>query len=163
MSTVRRAGRVNWSRRNTECDRRQHNHKEKAVGSTIAPPSPADNISQRHLALKEANRVRTARAALLRRMGEKRLPESCWMASELVEDTPEVLESMGVLDFLLRVRQVGPSVADRLLRVAQVGPHVELRGLTLRQRSRLAAALQMRCEVSQVFAGRPVEDAASRA
>ena len=114
------------------------------MGSTLIPPTADDKLAQRHRSLREANRVRQARAALLGRMAQAPIAESCQMAADIAWDPPEVLRSMPVYDFLLRVRGVREVGATRLLEACQIPEMTSLGTLTMRQRSALESVLRSR-------------------
>ena len=119
------------------------------MGTTIMPPTTGlspEMLAQKRQALAKAERIRLGRAILLRRMSALSRRESCAMAADLVEDVPDVLMTLPMLDFLARVRRVGDTTAEKLMAAARVGLSVTVGSATPRQRAALAGALRLRAE-----------------
>lgn len=94
--------------------------------TTITPPRRLD---QRLEALDQANRVRTARALLKRRIQVD--PED---ARRVVANPTSDYRTMLLRDVLLALPVLGPVKVDRLMFHAQISPRRTLAGLTPRQR-----------------------------
>lgn len=115
--------------------------------STIAIAHPASREMQRHAALKRANEIKLARAALMRRLGALPAKEGCASAADLVADPPEVLCSQTVEALLCRVHRIWRPTVTRLCDAAEVPSDVTLGALVPRQRAALVAALRYRGRV----------------
>lgn len=94
---------------------------------------------QRRMALKRANHVRSTRARLKRDLKAGRV-----YADELLQDPPEWLLSMRILELLLAVPALGRVKASRMLTRAALSPNAEVRRLSARQRVELVAAIRGR-------------------
>ena len=112
------------------------------MGTTLIPPIIHE--TQACSALARANRIREARALLLQRMFAMDMGESFLFAADLIEDLPDVLESLELRKFLKRVRRCGETEKAQLLAVLAVDEVRRLGELTPRQRSVFSAALRMR-------------------
>lgn len=117
------------------------------MGATLIPPQfcePPAVIVQRESALAKANRIRCARAALLRRLGDLSYGEGCLMAAEFISDPPEVMRSLALEGLLTRVHRVGDIEAGKILRAAGLSPLKPLGELVPVQRAALCALLRAR-------------------
>jgi len=93
-------------------------------------------------ALSEANRIRSARAKVKRRIAaEKNAAASRRLAAVHIEHPPEECATMAVVELLTTCRRLGGVGAAKYLRTAQVPPLTPLGRLTQRQRRSLVAAL----------------------
>jgi hypothetical protein len=101
----------------------------------MVPAAPAA-VSQRSQALRQANRIRSARATLKRALESGRRS-----AAEVISDPPWIAQTMAVRQVVLSQRGWGTVRARRLLRSASVPEDKELGALTERQRRALLAML----------------------
>lgn len=83
-------------------------------------------------ALDEANRIRTKRAELKRRMKVRK--ES---VLDLILEPPDYLETMKVQDLLLATPKYGKVKTNKTLQLAKVSPSKTVGGMTERQRAEL--------------------------
>lgn len=97
---------------------------------------PARSESQRRLALAEANRIRSFRAAAKRHVKHGQADPV-----GLVLFPPEEMLTMKLDELLLQIPKVGRVKANRILFRTQCSPSKTLGGLTERQRRALAAEL----------------------
>lgn len=121
--------------------------------------APNRSLEQRLDALERGNRIRTARAALKRRLhhdhGLELLIEALDTrdaAGLLVEPELEAagqppapdgyLDTMKVYDLLLATSGLGRVKANKVLRIATVSPSKTVAGITDRQRRELVAVLR---------------------
>jgi hypothetical protein len=88
------------------------------------------------LALERANRVRSARAELKRKLGCGELN-----AAEAILRNARETQTMAIADLLLSQRGWGPRRSGRLLRSLTLHEHKTLGSLTKRQRVMLAGVL----------------------
>jgi len=100
---------------------------------------------QRSKALKQANRVRSARATLKRALGDGRRT-----AADVISDPPAIARAMTVNQVLLSQRGWGPARCGRALRSASVPERKELGSLTERQRRVLLMTLDVFADVNHV-------------
>lgn len=117
------------------------------MSTTLIPArfcEPLPVVVQRESALAKANRIRCARAALLRRLGELGYAEGCLRAAEFVADPPEVMRSLAIEGLLTRIYRVGDVEADKMVRAAGLSPLKPLGELVPVQRSALGALLRAR-------------------
>lgn len=109
-------------------------------------PAPARSLEQRMTALREANRIRTARAELKKRL--KRDGRLLIAALELNTDAlglePGDLDTMKVYDLLVAAPKIGRVKANRTLTYNRISPSKTLGGLSDRQRGELVAWLTPR-------------------
>lgn len=95
----------------------------------IIAPGPAQTLEQRLEALDQANRVRSARALLKRRL--KTDPTD----AELVIRDPRIdYRTMLLRDLLLALPGLGEMRVDRFMVAARISPRKTLQGLSDRQR-----------------------------
>jgi len=99
-------------------------------------PAPPRALEQRITALAEANRIRTARAALKRdlKAGTVRI-------GPLILDPPPDIHTAKVLDLLRATPKIGNVKAAKILKRADLSPSKTFRGMTLGQRARLINTL----------------------
>jgi hypothetical protein len=96
--------------------------------------APPRSLHQRLDALREANRIRSARAKMKRELKARtRKPQT-------MIDHPDCA-TMHIIDFLVAIPGVGQSRANRFLRDSLIAPSKTLGGLTDRQRTALKAWL----------------------
>lgn len=106
-------------------------------------PTTTTRREQAFEALGLANQTKLARATVKRRVRSARSRSEAWaIAAEVVEDTPERLQSMMVIQLLSSCRQTGSHVAHRLLAKAGIYELRTLGGLTDRQRRALTSRLR---------------------
>jgi hypothetical protein len=117
------------------------------MGSTLIPPGDAIAAQmRRRRSLANANHTRAARAALMRRLANRSPAESCRMAADLVNDPPEVLQTMTAFDLLEHVRQIGGPTARRILSDCDVPELQPLLAMPANERIALESALRNRAE-----------------
>ncbi len=104
----------------------------------ISPPMP-----QHMHALETANRVRLARAELKRRVRAGRLD-----IAEVVRECPWEAETMRIGELLGAQRRWGRIRVRKFLSLLRLGENRQLKQLTLRQRSLLAAELDAKHSLS---------------
>ena len=93
-------------------------------------------VAQRSQALRQANRIRSARATLKRALESGRRS-----AAEVISDPPWIAQTMPVRQVVLSQRGWGAVRSRRLLRSASVPEDKALGSLTERQRRALLAML----------------------
>jgi hypothetical protein len=97
-----------------------------------------DDATPQHMqALKQANRVRHARAELKRRVADGELP-----AAEVVMKSPWEAESMAIADLLTSQRRWGKERCRRFLAAVPMLETKTIGSMTDRQRHALAARLE---------------------
>ena len=87
-----------------------------------------DPETQRREALQTANRIRTARAAVKRKVAEGR-----YNPLEILQEPTELLEGMPVADLLRAIPQIGPAKVNRALTKARINPTKPIGSLTEHQ------------------------------
>lgn len=92
---------------------------------------------QRMDALKKGNEHRTKRKHLKRDLAAKRVDPV-----PLVQDPPEWLQAMKLIDFLIALPKVGRVKANKMLKVCVASPSKTLGGLSDRQRQELIQCLR---------------------
>lgn len=95
-------------------------------------PVPERTLQQRRDALQEANRIRSQRADLKRRMKARK--ES---ALDLILEPPDYIESMKVQDLMLAIPKYGKVKTNKTLQLAKISPSKTVGGMTDRQRTEL--------------------------
>lgn len=103
--------------------------------------APERNQAQRLTALQKANTVRAYRKHLKEELRAASRAEGIDRAVQTVEETPDLLQTMRVVDFLKAVRTFGPAKVSRSLNSARISPSRTFGGLTLRQRKELCQYL----------------------
>lgn len=94
-------------------------------------------------ALRYADTIRQARSAIRRKVRGARSRSEAWaIAADVIDDTPDDLQSMAVIQLLSSCRQTGSHAAHRLLTRAGIYELRTLGGLTDRQRSALTIQLR---------------------
>ena len=102
------------------------------MSTTATPPAP-----QHMRALREANRVRLARAELKRRVAEGEIS-----AAEVVLDCPWEARSMQIFDLLTSQHRWGEARCRRFLASESISETKTIVSMTDRQRRALAARLE---------------------
>ena len=102
------------------------------MSTTATPPAP-----QHMRALREANRVRLARAELKRRVAEGEIS-----AAEVVLDCPWEARSMQIFDLLTSQHRWGEARCRRFLASESISETKTIVSMTDRQRRVLAARLE---------------------
>ena len=108
-----------------------------AESPSKAPPTgltPERSLDQRKRALKQANEVRTRRAALKRELKAGRVK-----IQDLLLNPPPYLLTAKVIDMLLAVPKVGRVKANKVLKHCRVSPSKTFGGLSERQRKEIVA------------------------
>jgi hypothetical protein len=82
--------------------------------------------------LLAANRVRTSRAALKKRLKAREVP-----ALDLILEPPDYIETMKVQDLLLAVPKYGKVKTGKTLQLSRISPTKTVGGLSQRQRTEL--------------------------
>lgn len=98
--------------------------------------APERSLTQRRTALVKANDVRLKRAQLKRDLKARKIS-----GLQMLDDLPEWLETMKVIEFLLALPKVGRVKATKYLKTCEVSPAKTIGGLSDRQRAELRAAL----------------------
>lgn len=109
--------------------------------------APSRSLAQRLEALERANDVRMKRARLKRDIaGGRKSPE------DMLEDPPDEVLTMKVIDLLLAMPKVGRVKANKWLLWCKMSPSKTLGGMTERQRRALAVQLRATSRVEAVQA-----------
>lgn len=95
-------------------------------------PVPQRTKQQRKAALKEANRIRTERASLKRRMKDRKEDYL-----ELLLEPPQYIETMKVTDLLMAVPKYGKVKTKKVLQLSKISPTKTVGGMSARQRTEL--------------------------
>lgn len=98
--------------------------------------APARSLEQRQAALKKANLVRCARAAL-----KKNISAGVVSATDVLADPPPELLSMKVFDLLRALPKFGVVKAGRVMNQARIAQSKTIGGLSDRQRDELLRVL----------------------
>lgn len=98
---------------------------------------PSRSLYQRMEALQNANEIRTYRANLKRELKTGRAN-----VVDLLENPPEKIETMKIMDLLLSVPKMGRVKNDKLLRSCRISPSKTVGGLSDRQRSEIVLLLR---------------------
>jgi hypothetical protein len=96
--------------------------------------TPERSLDQRKRALKQANEVRSRRAALKVELKAGRVK-----IQELLLNPPSYLLTAKVIDMLLAVPKVGRVKANKVLKHCRVSPSKTFGGLSERQRKEIVA------------------------
>lgn len=102
----------------------------------MSPDAPVRSLEQRMLALKNANEIRTRRAAL-----KRDIRDGGTQIRDVILEPPDYALTARVYDLLVAAPKLGPVKARRALRDARVSPRKTLGGLSLRQRAELTGTL----------------------
>jgi len=94
--------------------------------------APAHTRDQRLRALRQANEIRSQRAALKKELASGRV-----RIEDVLAQPPAYAKTAKVQDLLLAVPKVGPSRAARFLGRCRIAPSKTVRGMTERQRGEL--------------------------
>lgn len=100
---------------------------------------PDRSLMQRMEALQNANETRTYRANLKRKLKTGRVN-----VVDLLENPPELIETMKIMDLLLSVPKMGRVKNDKLLRTCRISPSKTVGGMSDRQRSEIVHVLRKR-------------------
>lgn len=103
---------------------------------TPVTPTPERSVDQCMDALAQANVIRIERARLKREAKAGR-----GSVRMMLEDPPEAIGSMYVLDLLMAKPRVGRVKAEQILRACEVSTRKRVAGLTGRQRKALIVAV----------------------
>jgi hypothetical protein len=95
-------------------------------------PVPQRTKQQRSIALKEANRIRTERAHLKKRMKAKK---EDYLG--LLLEPPQYIDTMKVTDFLLAIPKYGKVKTKKVLQLSKISPTKTVGGMSARQRTEL--------------------------
>ena len=105
------------------------------IAGTEYGPVPDRTIEQRMEALVQANAIRSRRAVLKRDLKAGRLS-----VLDLIEDPPEYVLTMKLLDLLMAAPRVGRTKALTLLKRCDISPVKTLGGISYRQRDAIVEA-----------------------
>lgn len=94
---------------------------------TVTLATPERSLEQRLTALREANRIRSARAVLKKRIARR---QRSWTVALSDPDC----DTMKVVDLLLVVPAIGRVKANTILRRCEISPSRSVGALTERQR-----------------------------
>jgi hypothetical protein len=94
--------------------------------------APAQTLEQRRRALRQANEIRSRRAALKKELASGRV-----RIEDVLAQPPAYAKTAKVRDLLLAVPKVGPARAARFLSRCRIAPSKTVGGMTERQRSEL--------------------------
>ena len=93
---------------------------------------PAKTLDQRLRALRQANEIRSARAALKKELASGRV-----RIEDVLAQPPDCARTAKVYALLLALPKIGPARAARVLRQCRIAPAKTVGGLTERQRGEL--------------------------
>ncbi len=85
-------------------------------------------VDQKMESLAYANRVRTARAAV-----KRRIREGEFSPLDVLQEPTDLIAGMSVRDLLMSVRKLGPVKIDRALALCRISPNKPIGNLTERQ------------------------------
>ena len=94
--------------------------------------APAKRLDQRLRALRQANEIRSRRAALKKELASGRV-----RIEDVLAQPPDYAKTAKVQDLLLAVPKVGPARAARFLSRCRIAPSKTVGGMTERQRGEL--------------------------
>jgi len=94
--------------------------------------APAQTLDQRLRALRQANEIRSRRAALKKELASGRV-----RIEDVLARPPDYAKTAKVQDLLLAVPKVGPARVARLLSRCRIAPSKTVGGMTERQRGEL--------------------------
>ena len=94
--------------------------------------APAQTLEQRLRALRQANEIRSRRAALKKELASGRV-----RIEDVLAQPPAYATTAKVQDLLLAVPKVGPARAARFLSRCRIAPAKTVGGMTERQRGEL--------------------------
>ena len=95
--------------------------------------APAKRLDQRLRALRQANEIRSRRAALKKELASGRVR----IEDVLAAQPPDYAKTAKVQDLLLALPKVGPARVARFLSRARIAPSKTVGGMTERQRGQL--------------------------
>lgn len=110
------------------------------MGSTVAPDD------QTVLALKMGNEVKRKRPKLLSRVQSPDVKANLRYAADVMEDIPELLKSMGVLNFLDAINGVEFEEAEAWMKELWISGMASMRALRDDQRKELGYLLRAKAE-----------------
>src|SRR3970282_1465060 len=102
--------------------------------------APAQTLERRLRALRQANEIRSRRAALKKERASGRV-----LIEDVLAQPPFYAKTAKVRDLLLAVPKVGPARAARFLSRCRIAPSKTVGGMTERQRGELIELVR-RCE-----------------
>jgi hypothetical protein len=105
------------------------------IAGTLYGPPPERSLEQRREALANANATRSRRAVLKRDMKAGRVS-----VLDLIEDPPDYILTMKLLDLLLAAPTVGRVKALSLLKRCDISPVKTVGGVSYRQRDAIVEA-----------------------
>src|SRR3990170_1116524 len=94
--------------------------------------APAQTLEQRLRALRQANEIRSRRAALKKELASGRV-----RIADVLAQPPACAKTAKVRDLLLAVPKVGPARAARVLSRCRIAPAKTVAGMSERQRREL--------------------------
>jgi hypothetical protein len=94
--------------------------------------APAKTLDQRLRALRQANEIRSSRAALKKELASGRV-----RIEDVLAEPPDWARTAKVRDLLLALPKIGPGRAARVLSQCRIAPSKTVGGLTERQRGEL--------------------------
>ncbi len=94
--------------------------------------APAKTLDQRLRALRQANEIRSSRAALKKELASGRV-----RIEDVLAQPPDWARTAKVSALLLALPKIGPARAARFLRQCRIAPSKTVGGLTERQRGEL--------------------------
>src|SRR6266849_7889330 len=94
--------------------------------------APAKTLDQRLRALRQANEIRSSRAALKKELASGRV-----RIEDVLARPPDWARTAKVNALLLALPKIGPARADRFLRQCRIAPSKTIGGLSERQRGEL--------------------------
>jgi len=94
--------------------------------------APAQTLEQRLRALRQANEIRSRRAALKKELASGRV-----RIADVLAQPPAYAKTAKVRDLLLAVPKVGPARAARVLSRCRIAPAKTVGGMSERQRREL--------------------------
>jgi hypothetical protein len=102
------------------------------MASERSERAPSQTLDQRLRALRQANEIRTRRAALKKELASGRV-----RIEDVLAEPPECAKTAKVQDLLLAVPKVGPARVARFLSRCRIAPAKTVGGMTERQRGEL--------------------------
>jgi hypothetical protein len=100
-------------------------------------PAPAMTLDQRLRALRQANEIRSSRAALKKQLASGRV-----RIEDVLAQPPDWARTAKVNALLLALPKIGPARAARLLCRCRIAPSKTVGGLSQRQRGELIELLR---------------------
>jgi hypothetical protein len=103
--------------------------------------APDRSLQQRRAALRKANDIRVARAALKRKLNHTRRPDALREVAAHILQPDDTLLTMKVADLLMACPSVGAYRVHQVLTRGRISPNKTIGGLADAQRKWLAFAL----------------------